>query len=207
MHRKLLTVGLVLFLSACGLKPLVGTSEAVTADSEYAYILVGIDSRIDCSIESEWAMAWIRDSEDVTYGKWAVPNVYDSLRASSSTPIAGDAFEGVTFFLRKQRPGDYKLMELARRIHADWAITTPQDNRLHFTVNRGEVSYIGTFTLDAHPSRCPIPVDYRVESEKARRYLERFTAISVPVTDVPVSDPVELDSLSCEYKAYRTFLF
>ncbi len=206
MCRYMFTVGLVLLLSACGLKPIVGTSEAVTRESEFAYILVGVDTTIEAGFEADWEIAWVRDAEDVTFIFPTDPtNVHDRLLASSVTPVAGDDFEGVTFFLRKVRPGDYRLLNLMHRIGPDRAYTRPKDKRIRFSVSKAEVSYIGTFTIDAHNSPCLLPTGYRVETDKARRYLKRFTAISVPVLDITVINPTEVGAAICEYQKYTVF--
>lgn len=189
---------LALFLSGCGLKPIVGPSDVIDETSEFAYILVGIELEEEFGFTSDWEMSWVRVGEDVVYSDITNWEAHDWLRTTSVGPISGDEFDDVTYFLRKMKPGDFELQEMYHKSGIDYAFTKPQSSSLPFSVPRAQVSYIGTFRLARNSDECLVPVEYRMESGHARAYLEQFTAISVPIADVPLKESIQDAELGCE---------
>jgi len=196
--KSALVLGFVVLLCGCGFKPLVNPSDSVDETSEFAYILVGIELTEDFGAFKSWEMSWVRVGDDVVYSEITNWEVHDWFRTTNVSVFAGDEFDGVSYFLRKMNPGDYEFQEMYRKVGLDVAFTKPRSSSLTFSVPRAQISYIGTFKLAKSPDECLVPVEYRMESGQARKYLEKFTAISVPVEDVRLKEAIQSADLICE---------
>lgn len=194
-----------MLLWGCGFKPVVGQTEAITKDTEFAYLLVGIETAVASDFFRDWGIEWLRTDEDVVFSELTGWDVLDRLTALSSKIVSGDEFEGTIFYLRKVRPGNFRLLNLTRRDgRASWA-TKPNADSIVFSAPRAQVSYIGTFELGLHKSGCLLPIGYRGDADRARRYLQSFENILVPIKDLQLDASLTGENFTC--KSSKPVLF